>query len=80
MSLIESQGIRLRRRIDKLKSDIDFLAGTMLTNPCANTEAHTSLLQEWEEEIEVLEVRIQQLRNEWNEINNQYKHPKKHVL
>ena len=53
---IEEQGGRLRRRLDYLKGERDFLVDTLLTRPVKDMEAQRRLLREWDEEIEKLEL------------------------
>lgn len=52
---IEEQGGRLRRRLDYLKGERDFLVDTLLTRPVKDMEAQRRLLREWDEEIEKLD-------------------------
>ena len=61
---IEEQGGRLRRRLDYLKGERDFLVDTLLTRPVKDMEAQRRLLREWDEEIEKLERSIDYLRRE----------------
>lgn len=62
---IEEQGGRLRRRLDYLKGERDFLVDTLLTRPVKDMEAQRRLLREWDEEIEKLERSIDYLRREY---------------
>ena len=62
---IEEQGRRLRRRLDYLKGERDFLVDTLLTRPVKDMEAQRRLLQEWDEEIDKLERSIAYLRREY---------------
>ena len=62
---IEEQGGRLRRRLDYLKGERDFLGDTLLTRPVKDMEAQRRLLREWDEEIEKLERSIDYLRREY---------------
>ena len=62
---IEEQGKRLRRRLDYLKGERDFLVDMLLTRPTQNMEAQRRLLREWDEEIEKLEQSIAYLRREY---------------
>lgn len=62
---IEEQGGRLRRRLDYLKGERDFLVDTLLTRPVKDMEAQRRLLQEWDEEIDKLERSIAYLRREY---------------
>ena len=62
---IEEQGGRLRRRLDYLKGECDFLVDTLLTRPVKDMEAQRRLLREWDEEIEKLERSIDYLRREY---------------
>ena len=62
---IEEQGGRLRRRLDYLKGERDFLVDTLLTRPVQDMEAQRRLLREWDEEIEKLERSIDYLRREY---------------
>ena len=45
---IEEQGKRLRRRLDYLKGERDFLVDMLLTRPTRDMEAQRRLLQEWD--------------------------------
>lgn len=65
---IEERGIRLRRRRDKVESDISFLADTMLTNPIHDMQPQRDLLKEWEEELEELDKSLERLREEWRKL------------
>ena len=67
---IEERGIRLRRRRDKVESDIAFLADTMLTNPIHDMQPQRDLLKEWEEELEELDRGLESLRKEWKKLRN----------
>ena len=49
LKAIEERGVRLRRRRDKVESDIAYLADTMLTNPVYDMQPQRNLLKEWEE-------------------------------
>ncbi len=62
---IEEQGKRLRRRLDYLSGERDFLVDTLLTRPTKDMEAQRRLLREWDEEIEKLERSIDYLRREY---------------
>ena len=62
---IEEQGKRLRRRLDYLKGERDFLVDMLLTRPTQNMEAQRRLLREWDEEIEKLDQSIAYLRREY---------------
>lgn len=67
---IEERGVRLRRRRDKVESDIAFLADTMLTNPTHDMKPQRDLLKEWEEELEELDIALDGLREEWKRLKN----------
>ena len=67
---IEERGIMLRRRRDKVESDIAFLSDTMLTNPVYNMQPQRDLLKEWEEELEELDRGLESLRKEWKKLRN----------
>lgn len=67
---IEERGVRLRRRRDKVESDIAFLADTMLTNPIHDMQPQRDLLKEWEEELEELDIALDGLREEWKRLKN----------
>ena len=58
---IEEQGRRLRRRLDYLKGERDFLVDTLLTRPVKDMEAQRRLLQEFDK----LERSIAYLRREY---------------
>ncbi len=62
---IEEQGKRLRRRLDYLSGERDFLVDTLLTRPTRDMEAQRRLLREWDEEIDRLEQSIAYLRREY---------------
>ena len=68
---IEERGIRLRRRRDKVESDIAFLSDTMLTNPVYDMQPQRDLLREWEEELEELDQCLARLRDEWKKLRNE---------
>ena len=67
---IEERGIMLRRRRDKVESDIAFLSDTMLTNPVYDMQPQRDLLKEWEEELEELDRGLESLRKEWKKLRN----------
>ena len=56
---IEEQGKRLRRRLEYLKGERDFLVDMLLTRPTRD------ILQEWDEEIDKLDQSIVYLRREY---------------
>lgn len=58
LKAIEERGIMLRRRRDKVESDIAFLSDTMLTNPVYDMQPQRDLLKEWEEELEELDIAL----------------------
>lgn len=62
---IEEQGKRLRRRLDYLKGERDFLVDMLLTRPTKDMEAQRRLLHEYEEEIDRLEQSVGYLRGEY---------------
>ena len=68
---IEEQGKRLRRRLDYLKGERDFLIDMLLTRPVKDMEAQRRLLQEWDEEIDRLDESIAYLRREYVKYKNQ---------
>ena len=68
---IEERGIRLRRRRDKVESDIAFLADTMLTNPTHDMQPQRDLLKEWEYELALLDIALDRLREEWKKLRNE---------
>ena len=70
LKAIEERGIMLRRRRDKVESDIAFLSGTMLTNPVYDMQTQRDLLKEWEEELEELDRGLESLRKEWKKLRN----------
>lgn len=70
LKAIEERGIMLRRRRDKVESDIAFLSDTMLTNPVYNMQPQRDLLKEWEEELEELDRGLESLRKEWKKLRN----------
>ena len=70
LKAIEERGIRLRRRRDKVESDIAFLSDTMLTNPVYDMQPQRDLLKEWEEELEELDRGLESLRKEWKKLRN----------
>lgn len=70
LKAIEDRGIRLRRRRDKVESDIAFLADTMLTNPIHDMQPQRDLLKEWEEELEELDRGLESLREEWKKLRS----------
>ena len=71
LKAIEERGIMLRRRRDKVESDIAFLSDTMLTNPVYDMQPQRDLLKEWEEELEELDRGLESLREEWKRLRNQ---------
>ena len=70
LKAIEDRGIRLRRRRDKVESDIAFLSDTMLTNPIHDMQPQRDLLKEWEEELALLDIALDGLREEWKRLKN----------
>ena len=70
LKAIEERGIRLRRRRDKVESDIAFLSDTMLTNPVYDMQPQRDLLKEWEEELEELDRGLESLREEWKKLRS----------
>ena len=71
LKAIEERGIMLRRRRDKVESDIAFLSDTMLTNPVYDMQPQRDLLKEWEDELEELDRGLESLREEWKRLRNQ---------
>ena len=71
LKAIEERGIMLRRRRDKVESDIAFLSDTMLTNPVYDMQPQRDLLKEWEEELEELDRGLESLREEWKKLRNE---------
>lgn len=80
---IKEQGVKLRRRLDYLSSERDFLCDMLLTRPTKDMEAQRRLLQEWNEEIAHLERSLNYLRNEYSRLeglqSNQFKNNKKQI-
>lgn len=80
---IKEQGVKLRRRLDYLSGERDFLCDMLLTRPTRDMEAQRRLLQEWNEEIAHLERSIDYLRNEYSGLrdrqSNQPKNNKKQI-
>ena len=70
LKAIEERGIMLRRRRDKVESDIAFLSDTMLTNPVYDMQPQRDLLKEWEEELEELDRGLESLREEWKKLRS----------
>ena len=70
LKAIEERGIMLRRRRDKVESDIAFLSDTMLTNPVYDMQPQRDLLKEWEDELEELDRGLESLRKEWKKLRN----------
>lgn len=70
LKAIEERGIMLRRRRDKVESDIAFLSDTMLTNPVYDMQPQRDLLKEWEEELEELDRGLESLRKEWKKLRS----------
>ena len=68
LKAIEERGIMLRRRRDKVESDIAFLSDTMLTNPVYDMQPQRDLLREWEEELEELDQCLARLRDGWKKL------------
>lgn len=66
---IETQASRLKRRIEALTSDSNFLADTMLSRPWQDMTAQRRLIDEWNEEIDKLEQNLNFLRTEWTRLN-----------
>ena len=54
LSDIEVRANRLKRRIEVLTSDSDFLTETMISRPWQDMTAQRRLLNEWSEEIDKL--------------------------
>ena len=71
LKAIEDRGIRLRRRRDKVESDIAFLADTMLTNPTHDMQPQRDLLKEREYELALLDIALARLREEWKKLRNE---------
>ncbi|MGM9759690.1 MAG: hypothetical protein ACI30I_06190 [Parabacteroides sp.] len=65
MEQVAEQGKRLRRRLDYLKRESDFLIGAIIARPTKDTASHRKLLEEWEKEIGELERSLQYLRGEY---------------
>lgn len=80
---IEEQGVKLRRRLDYLSGERDFLCDMLLTRPTKDMEAQRRLLQEWNEEIDHLQRSIDYLRNEYSRLkglqSNQLKNNNKQI-
>lgn len=70
---IEEQGVRLRRRLDYLKGERDFLVDVMITKPYKDMADHRKLLAEWDKEIVELERSLVYLRNEYVKYREQLK-------
>lgn len=68
---IERRGRQIRRRQEKLKDDVAFLADMLLTRATPDMEAQRRLLREWEEEIEQLEQSLTFLRSEYTKYKQQ---------
>lgn len=68
---IEEQGKRLRRRKEYLERERDFLIDMLITRPVKDMEAQRRLLQEWNEEIDKLDLSIAYLRREYVKYKNQ---------
>lgn len=71
LKAIEERGVRLRRRRDKVESDIAYLSDTMLANPVYDMQPQRNLLKEWEEELEELDACLARLREEWKRLRDQ---------
>lgn len=71
LKAVEERGVRLRRRRDKIESDIAYLSDTMLTNPVYDMQPQRDLLKEWEEELEELDACLARLREEWKRLSDQ---------
>ena len=71
LKAIDEHGVRLRRRRDKVESDIAFLSDTMLTNQVYDMQPQRDLLKEWEEELEELDACLARLRKEWKRLRDQ---------
>ncbi len=67
---IERQGQALRRRIERMESDRDFLVDSILNRPWAEVEAQRRLVKEWDEEIDRMGLDLQFLRNEWKRLSD----------
>lgn len=68
---IKEQGVKLRRRLDYLCDERDFLCDMLLTRPTKDMGAQRRLLQEWNEEIDHLERSLNYLRNEYSRLKGQ---------
>lgn len=77
LKAVEERGVRLRRRRDKIESDIAFLSETMLTNAAYDMQPQRNLLKEWEEELEEIDQCLAGLREEWLKLRNQGETPPK---
>lgn len=65
---IKEQGVKLRRRLDYLGGERDFLCDMLLTRPTRDMEAQRRLLEEWNEEIAHLQRSIDYLRHEYSRL------------
>ena len=66
---IEAQGQAVKRQIEKIQADHDFLADVLLSRPVADMSAQRRLLEEWNEEIERMRLDLQFLRDEWKRLD-----------
>lgn len=62
---IEEQGKRLRRRLDYLKGERDFLVDMLLTRPTRDMRRNAGCSRSGDEEIDKLEQSIAYLRREY---------------
>lgn len=69
LAYIESQGIRLKRRIEKTQADYDWLIDSLITRLVVDMTAQRWLLDEWNIEIEKMGIDLQFLRDEWTRLN-----------
>lgn len=68
---IKEQGVKLRRRLDYLCKERDFLRNMLLIRPTKDMEAQRRLLQEWNDEIAHLRRSLDYLRNEYSRLKDQ---------
>ena len=67
---IEEQGKKLRRRLEYLERESDFLVDTIIDRPIADTSPQRRLLQEWKQEIEEIGRGLEYLRAEYLKYKN----------
>lgn len=67
---IAEKGKKLNRRIAKLEDDRDSIIDAMIDKPWADMKSQKELLDQWNEEIELLQIEVQELRIQYSQLIN----------